>query len=95
MGCGERKQDPSHSHLVYFQRSAFPSAFPSLDLSALGSERGQVAPRAFSLYLLVLFPPSPFASFCTLKSLQLPAQWQAWGPASQGSPCLLGKPCSP
>lgn len=69
---GEEAGSHSHSHLVYFQRSAFPSHFLSLDLSPHGSERGQAAPRAISLSPAApSFSPAPSTSFCTLKSLLL------------------------
>lgn len=74
----------SQSHLVYFQRSMFPSSFPCLDLAARGSERDQAALRAFSLSLAAASFSGSFTSFCSPTPLllsvascsrALPASW--------------------
>lgn len=53
----------SHSHLVYFQRSTFPSSFPCLDLAVRGSERGQAALRALLLIAGICFIFRPLYLF--------------------------------
>lgn len=77
---GEEAGSHSHSHLVYFQRSVFPSGFPSLDLSAHGSERGQAAPSPYRHWLhhFLQLPPPLFLHPKTTAALGMSAGLFTW-----------------